>query len=324
MEKFKIQEVRPYQLMCIICSLGGKSCNVPGDPKVGEIWKALRNLPNAPVMLRCNTISVYRYQNPGMEDDTPEGELFNISRDLSILQKLGLTPGSIRPAHELFLQIIENIPSVSNICGFDKDASETWKGCPLYKSNNYEDGIKQGIGLLYPCTPDGDLRLAKKAACEIIAGASCLKIRPHHLLCSTAFFNNYGTEKWLPAADNPLEVWERILKEPYVPVELVPGPCMICPGCIHYDAENNLCVGKTGIGLRDEKKDLNLLQIVNLKYGDILPAKDLLTHVYSKIADTVAVCAWHDSVKRSPEWRVCNCSYVQGREKAIKELKLLP
>ncbi|MDD5598220.1 MAG: hypothetical protein PHV82_09765 [Victivallaceae bacterium] len=147
-------------------------------------------------------------------------------------------------------------------------------------------------------------------------------MRPHHLLCFTAFFNNYGTDEWKPVTDNHFEIWQRILKGPEVPVELIPGPCMICPACLLYDAENNLCVGKIGIGLRDEKKDLNVLQITGLKYGDIMPAKDLLIRIYSKITDTIDTCAWHDSVKRSPEWRICGCSYVKGREKAIKKLKL--
>jgi len=268
-------------------------------------------------------MSVYRYQNPGTEDDTTEGELFNVFRDLTILQKLGLVPGSMRPAHEFFLRIIENIPSTSGICGFAMDNSETWQGCPLSKSNYYENGIKQGIELLYRGRSDEETQQAKEISSKLIAETPCLKMRPHHLLCFTNFFSHHGTNEWKPVIDNHLEIWQRILKEPDVPIELISGPCMICPACPLYDAENNLCVGKIGIGLRDEKKDLNVLQMTDLKYGDIMPAKDLLMHVYSKITDTVDACGWHDGVKRSPEWSVCTCSYVKGREKAINELRRL-
>ncbi|MDD5598827.1 MAG: hypothetical protein PHV82_12840 [Victivallaceae bacterium] len=189
MKKFEILEVRPYQLMCIICSAGGKHCKVPGDPKVSRIWNILKNSPNVPVMLRCNTISVYRYQNPGTADNTQEGELFNIFRDLAILQRMGLVPGSIRPAHELFLRIIENIPSTSGICGFETENSETWHGCSLYKSNNYENGIKQGIKLLYPERPAEKRQLAKQTSSEIRAF-----VRSWHLSCLLHLSFNEGVD----------------------------------------------------------------------------------------------------------------------------------
>ena len=68
--------VRPYQLLCIVCSLG-EDAEEPGDPRLRDILRSIRNHPDSPVALRCNAGDVFCYQDPGTEDDTPEGADFN-------------------------------------------------------------------------------------------------------------------------------------------------------------------------------------------------------------------------------------------------------
>jgi hypothetical protein len=72
------------------------------------------------------------------------------------------------------------------------------------------------------------------------------------------------------------------------------------------------------MGLRDQKKDLDVLQILGIRYGDVLPARQLIQRLYDKVRSTLQVCGFNDGVARSPEWRVCggptgDDRYVKGR-----------
>jgi hypothetical protein len=105
-QEFHSLDVRPYQLLCVVCRLGAK----PDEPyyffeRLDEILGYERRDPARPMTLRCTADSVYAYQNPGRRCDTPEGELFNQKRDLDILQRLGMVPGATRPAIEIFGRI---------------------------------------------------------------------------------------------------------------------------------------------------------------------------------------------------------------------------
>ncbi|MDH7568792.1 MAG: hypothetical protein QHJ73_04320, partial [Armatimonadota bacterium] len=95
MDAFVPMTLRPYQLMCMVCYLAEGEEALPA--RLREVLRQLREDPHQPVMLRCHADGVYAYQNPGREEDTPEGELFNEKRDLDILQRMGLVPGAVRP-----------------------------------------------------------------------------------------------------------------------------------------------------------------------------------------------------------------------------------
>ena len=79
------------------------------------------------------------------------------------------------------------------------------------------------------------------------------------------------------------EVIEIMRKNPETPVMIVEGPCMLCSPCRSYDPNINKCVGDVGIGLRDELKDLYVLQKLGLKYGDVRTAKELYTLLFDRI-----------------------------------------
>ena len=82
-----------------------------------------------------------------------------------------------------------------------------------------------------------------------------------------------GQEQLAPIAeDNLFEAIDAIQQRPEIPVTLIAGVCMICPPCGKYDPVNKLCVGGRSMALRDQKKDLDVLQKLGLKYGDTLPA----------------------------------------------------
>ena len=282
-------EIRPYQLMCIVCRSG----DADRDERLDGILQAAREDPNRPLTLRCNVDSAYRYQNPGREEDSPEGALFNEKRDLDLLQRLGLVPGDTRPAVELFERLFREVPESRGICGYDDVTAEQWRGCGRAKSGAYERGIAAGLGQI---VPGRDV--------DAMYRASELAIRPHHLMCMACFHG--GREELEPIAeDNLFEAIDIIQKNPDIPVTLVRGCCEICPPCSRFDAESGLCVGGVGMNLRDQKKDLDVLQLLGLAYGDRLPARRLYEMLCERIPSTRMVCGYGDGVARSAEWSVC-------------------
>ena len=300
-----ILEVRPYQLMCIVCRIGAGRTEDLGNARLTEILAAVRKDPKIPIRLRLNTESVYGYQNPGPAEDTSEGGLFNAKRDLDIIQKVGLVPGDTRPAVDMFERLLDKIPTAKGVCGYETVTADTWRGCPKAASGDYEKGHAMGIKAIVPPRNEQEKAEFKKTSVAKIYQAETLRIRPHHLMCMSCF---YGArmEKLAPIKeDNLFEAIDAIHKNPDIPVTLVPGCCMICPPCSHYDPKTNFCVGGKSMALRDQKKDLDVLQKLGLKYGDTLPARKLYKLLFDRIPSTRDICGYGDGEERAYEWRIC-------------------
>ena len=296
--------LRPYELMCIVCRIGAGRTSDLKEERLNDILSRIRENPRIPVTLRCNVDSIFAFQNPGTAEDTPEGELFNVKRDLDILQKLGLVPGSTRPADEIFLRLFESIPTARGICGYADATSETWRGCPLAESGHYEKGHAKGVEAVIPPRGREEKSRAKNESAAAMYEAKGLRIRPHHLMCMACF--HAGKETLAPIQeDNLFEAIDIIQKDPEIPVTLVAGCCQICPPCSKYDPKTNWCVYKIGAGLRDEKKDLDVLQLLGLKYGDTLPARELYRLLFERIPSTRLICGYSDGVIRGREWIIC-------------------
>ena len=80
-----------------------------------------------------------------------------------------------------------------------------------------------------------------------------------------------------------------------------------------------MCQRMKSMALRDQKKDLDVLQKLGLKYGDTLPARRLLKRLYERIPSTRDICGYGDGEVRAPEWRICgdpegNAAYKKARE----------
>mgnify|MGYP000626432844 CR=1 FL=1 len=295
--------VRPYQLMCIVCRIGEGHKDL-SDERLGRILQAVRQDRKRPLSPRCNVDTVFRYQNPGHADDSPEGELFNAKRDLDILQKLGMAPGDTRPAVDVFERLLAKVPTARGICGYDAVTGDAWRGCPRAASGFYEKGRALGLQAILTPRPANEKAKAKEDSAAAIYRAETLRIRPHHLMCMSCFFGR--AEKLAPLVeDNLFEAVDVIQKQPDIPVTLVAGCCMICPPCSLYDPESNLCLGGRGMALRDQKKDLDVLQKLGLKYGDTMPARRLLELLYARIPSTRDICAYGDGEARAYEWSIC-------------------
>ncbi len=299
-----ILDVRPYQLMCLVCRIGEGQTEAL-DGTLAEVLAAVRADAKIPIRLRCNADSVYGYQNPGPADDSPEGELFNAKRDLDILQKLGLVPGDARPAIDMFQRLLTSISTAKGICNYQDVTSETWRGCPRADSGHYEKGHALGLPAIIAPRDAQDKAECKKASAAAIYEAKTLRIRPHHLMCMSCFYGARKNDLAPIEEDNLFEAIDAIQRAPDTPVTLIRGTCMICPPCSRYDAGTGMCLGGRSMALRDQKKDLDVLQKLGLKYGDTLPARKLLERLYERVPSTRDICGWGDGKERAPEWSVC-------------------
>ena len=131
------------------------------------------------------------------------------------------------------------------------------------------------------------------------------------------------------ANDNLPELLQIILTErPDLPVTLVRGAdWMMCAPCPRRVPELNACVNVAGSGgLSNELRDLDLLELLGLHYGDTLPARELYLLLLDRVPLTTLVCA-RDNPGLSVWWDNCgardhadaqgNANYRKGREELL-------
>lgn len=318
--------VRPYQLLCIVCSLGENDSG-PRDARLKKLLKRIRGNPDIPIALRCNTADEFSYQAVGPKDDTREGLEFNRKRDMDILQRLDLAPGTILPARIVLGRLLKAISSVSGICGYAKVTSEAWRGCAQAKSGNYEKGHAKDINAIIPPRSTEEMKRDKDKSIKDMFASKAIKIRPHILLCAVALYGGGTRPPFEP--DNLPEMIQHILKNPDTPITLVSGAdwmmCGPCPSRVH---KLNACVcGSIGSGgLYNEMKDLNVLQALGLTYGTTMNARALYKLIFDRITKTEGVCALDSRIVPLSVWRDgCGASpdpcpnYEKGREMLMKE-----
>ncbi len=134
--------VRPYQIMCLICHLGKRdNSDYYFEEELNNLQKAIKADLNQPLALCCNVESTFNFQNPGKELNTPEGELFNLRRDLTILQRLGLTPGGVYPASDLLRLFMNELKECQDVCGAPPHVVKQWKGCKFAHLGSYSQSL---------------------------------------------------------------------------------------------------------------------------------------------------------------------------------------
>ena len=180
--------------------------------------------------------------------------------------------------------------------------------------------IRVGDALLRPGQLINSISRWKTSSIRPERAASVAETDREHL--AAAAYRRY--QKALKAAgaldfDDLLLCTEELFrKDPEVPVTLIAGCCMICPPCPIFDPATGRCVARNAMALRDEKKDLDTLQLLGLEYGDTLTARELFARLYERIQSTTQVCGYGDGNACGYEWSVCNGSdgsegYVKGR-----------
>ena len=322
--------IRPYQALCVVCALGEGEAG-PREERLKGILEAVRERPDVPVALQCNAGDVYVYQDPGTEDDTPEGREFNRKRDLDILAKLDLAPGSVLPARTLFHLVLKTIPTVSGLCGYETTTSDAWKGCPRAGSGCYEKGRQKGIQAFIATRTEEEMGEEKKRSLQAMYEADAIAIRPHILLCAVCQYGGGTRPPFDP--DNLPEFIQHILADPDTPVTMAEAAdWMMCAPCPNRVPELNACVNVLGSGgLSNQKRDLDTLQALGLRYGGTMKARDLYRLIFEKIPTTRQICRRENRLP-SVWWDGCgenndknaggNEQYAKGREMLKKEFGL--
>ncbi len=316
--------VRPYQLLCAVCSLGGGE-DVPFAEKIEALLAAVKQRPDMPLTIACNAGDVYAYQNPGTAEDTAEGADFNRKRDLDILQRMNWPPGVTLPARTALLYLRSLIPTVAGLCGYETETSGAWRGCPRARSGAYERGHALGIEAIIPPRSEEDMAAEKEASMEALEAAGEVSIRPHILLCAVC---QYGQGARPPfKADNLPELMDIILhRNPDLRIRMArQADWMMCAPCPARVPELNACANVLGSGgLSNEKRDLDMLQILGLSFGSVMPARDLFRLIFGKIPTTQDICAREGSCASSVWWDGCGETNVTagnpGYEKGRAEL----
>jgi len=231
--------------------------------------------------------------------------------DLHVLQRLMLSPGDARSARELFRRAAKEIDSLDGICVF-AEPTERWPSWPADAVAAYLRGLAEPLP--DPQTKEEGAQ-AKLASVAEIESSEGLFIRPHHIMCITCFYGGGATGPI--AADNLWEPIVRMKENPDIPITLVEGDCMVCPPCGGFDPRSGACIRVCG--LKDRRKDLDTLRLLDLLPGDTLPARELLARYVERIPHVKAVCDYGE--QRVPEWLSCSGSFSGNYEKGLAKLK---
>jgi hypothetical protein len=336
--------LRPYQLLCTICSLGeeGKG-SAKQYEKCKQIREAIRKNPDLPITLACHCGDLYAYQDSGTAEDTPEGDEFNRKRDLDVLQILDLAPGCTLPARAIFSTLLKGVSTVSGICGYQTVTGEAWKGCSVASSGNYERGYEKALkeawyghlsDALVASRTEEEMAQEKKKSLGVFYNASVVTIRPHILVCAVC---QYGDGLRPPyKEDNLPELLELIInRNSDVLIKMAPGAdWMICAPCPGRNAKLNCCMHVWGSGeLDSQQRDLNLLQKLGLKFGSTMKARELYRLIFERITATHGfpdICLKYNTMP-SVWWDECggnlyganpHVKYEKGRRELMEKLKL--
>jgi hypothetical protein len=294
--------MRAHQLLSSACVHGGAECPLLSKREATDILRTVGADPTVTIQLTSPADRLTHYTALTQADYSAgsRDEVFNRKRDLHVLQRLGLVPGDIRRARYLYTLLFEHIPTPDGVCAFDTPG---WEGCPLARSGAYERVRQTGwSGIVFSRTEE-EMQAYRERSAVKIASDEQLHIRPHHLMCLSCWYAGGKGEGPRPN-DTLYEVFERVRREPEVPITLVEGPCMACDCCDGFHPDTGRCVHSCGL-IRDYKKDLDLFQTIGLMPGDTRPARDIFALIYERVASTRDICGNGDGVVRSEEWLIC-------------------
>ncbi len=289
----------------------------------------VRATPDLPVTLRCNAGEVFAFQDPGPAEDTPEGAEFNLRRDLEILHRMNLAPGSTLSARIVFSRLIDTVETTAGICAFGATAVPAWKGCRQAGSGNFERGRAKGIEALIPPRSKEEMKLEKDASVAATLTAQVVDVRPHTLLCAVC---QYGGGVVPPFPDDNLpELLQRILDAPGVRIRMMPhADWMMCAPCPSRAPGCNGCVNNRGAGgLPNQLRNLRVLEKLGLTFGSVVDARELFRNLLERIQGTLEICRLHPE-RPSVWWTGCGANttdspaYSKGRALLLGRLSLSP
>ena len=295
--------VRPWQLLCVICSNGAADGQMP-RADVGALLDRISRSPEQPLCVRCRSGDVFAYQDAGCDSDGPGGPALNRWRDMETLCRLRLAPGAILPARILLNLVLKAISSVSDLCGDPAAESEAWRGCGLAQSGAYQRRCAKGIDAIIAPRGGAEMARDKEASLKDMFGADSIRIRPHILLCAVEQYGGGIRPPYAP--DNLPEMIQHILARPDTPITLVEGAdWLMCGPCPSRAAACSGCVvgGIGSGGLYNELKDLNVLRALGLDFGVTLRARELCALIFERIPSVIGICSLDPGIEKLSVWR---------------------
>lgn len=139
--------IRPHHLLCIVCFWGsGTDAPIAAD----NLWEPLvrmRDQPEIEVELvegACMVCPPCHGWDPKRNICDTTCALRDRLKDLNVLQTLGLAPGEVRPARQLYELIWERIPDVQVICGKRNREALEWADCGGIRDGRYAKARQRG------------------------------------------------------------------------------------------------------------------------------------------------------------------------------------
>ncbi len=139
--------LRPHHLLCILCFWGsGTDAPVQGD----NLWEPLirmRDNPEIEVELvegACQVCPPCHVYDPGRDICDGACGLRDRLKDLNTFQRLGLAPGDVRTARELYDLIWERITDIREICGNRNPTVLEWQDCGGISGGRYDQARARG------------------------------------------------------------------------------------------------------------------------------------------------------------------------------------
>ncbi len=318
-------EIRPHHLLCLFCALEQPAA-VPAPEAIAQLAEAIRRDPGLPLALTCRSDDSFAFQSPRDSADPAPDAGFRQKQDMEVLFRMDLSPGTVLPARIAVARARKACTSVSGICGYGEATSPAWQGCPLAGTGLYERARETGMDTIFPPRDNPGMERDKASSLEAMRAAAAVRVRPHILLCAVA---QYGRGIRPPFKDDNLpELFQLILERPETRIELVGGAdAMMCAPCGARCTARGTCMGPGFVnsgGLFNELKDLRILQILGLTFGDVLPGCDLYRRIFERMPTTVNTCALERSVPElSVWWDPCPCGgYEKGRTELMREMGL--
>jgi len=320
-------EVRAHHLLCAICVAGGCDSPPAGRYTIGRLMRALWRYPYVSLKItadidlnRVHYLDIYadRGRRTIPKDfERRRTDYVGRRKDLEALRRLGIAPNTVLPAYLVYTILLRRAPTLKGICRSSSPASAVWPECPHARKGYYEkitsernysskelaelgealDG--KGMWAILRLRTREDMRAAKATSANMIRKADRLFIRPHHLLCILCTADVQEPLMY----DNLVELRERMRENPNILVTLTEGCCMVCDPCFEYHKGENICI-RTHI--KDQLRDLMLLEKLDMKPGDTLTAKEIYKRVYARIGSLYDVCAWGDKLDTAPFWSPCD------------------
>ena len=311
--------IQARQLPGTVCVLGGAECPLIGAHEAADVLDQVKRDPTVTIRLASNAEEIPHYAE--LDADFPArmdaDEVLNRKRDLDVLQRLGLVPGSIRRARYLYMLLFERVATPYGICAYDTPG---WEGCPLAASGAYESVRARGWDAVVYLRSDEEMQEYRRHSAERVANDERICIRSHHLMCMCCWYAG-GEGQGSRPNDTLGELLQRIRQEPDVPITLVEGCCEACYCCDGFHPQNGRCVHAGGL-IRDYKKDLDVLQKLGLMPGATMGARELLDLIFERIPSTRDICGYGDGVVTAQEWTVCggpegNAGYERTRQTGV-------